>query len=517
MADLDDFSANLRAEARKMLEPHLQALEEELQGFGSRFAEASGRIEQYLASIRNLDLRDSAAFLTEAVAQARDETAREVVSENDKAMSFLAHYIHDVRHRETQEEILNLLLDGARMFAPRAVLFVARGNKLMGWSSRGFSEDLTSRIKAWIRPRTASSFLSGALETDSLDSCNEIAGEEELFELLGSEASAPWHAFPLRALGRPVAALLTAATPGEKCRLEALCMLIDATGLCIENLALKILQEMRERAAEESAAAVPETVPAAVSDEPGEDTAEAAAVIEEAEAGPPPQHVPEAPVAEAPEPEVAEGVPAVAADEMPAAATAPEIPEVAAEESPAAEAAATVEPAVEEPEAEVPAIEEPMIPAQGSAGAGGALEEAEAPEPVSAPMPAPEPPFVMPAPMPGAARLPEPEPLRVPPLRPVEQLSEEEKLHAEAKRFARLLVSEIKLYNEERVREGRENRDLYVRLKRDIDRSREMYEKRISSSVTRKVDYFHDELVRILGENTPEKLGSDYPGPRVEN
>jgi hypothetical protein len=96
-------------------------------------------------------------------------------------------------------------------------------------------------------------------------------------------------------------------------------------------------------------------------------------------------------------------------------------------------------------------------------------------------------------------------------------LAEEERLHSDAKRFARLLVSEIKLYNEQRVVEGRENRDVYVRLKRDIDRSREMYEKRVAPSVSRRIDYFHDEIIRILGDNDPLTLGSDYPGPRIES
>jgi hypothetical protein len=41
-----------------------------------------------------------------------------------------------------------------------------------------------------------------------------------------------------------------------------------------------------------------------------------------------------------------------------------------------------------------------------------------------------------------------------------------------------------------------------------------MYEKRIPSSVQQKADYFHNEIVRILAENDPAKLGSDYPGPR---
>jgi hypothetical protein len=94
--------------------------------------------------------------------------------------------------------------------------------------------------------------------------------------------------------------------------------------------------------------------------------------------------------------------------------------------------------------------------------------------------------------------------------------AEEEKSHADAKRFARLLVSEIKLYNEHHVLEGRRNGDLYLRLKRDIDKSREMYEKRVSPIVSQKMDYFHDEIVRILGDNDPSTLGSDYPGPRVE-
>ena len=57
-------------------------------------------------------------------------------------------------------------------------------------------------------------------------------------------------------------------------------------------------------------------------------------------------------------------------------------------------------------------------------------------------------------------------------------LGEEEKAHSDARRFARLLVSEIKLYNEQKVAEGRRGGDLYDRLKEeDIDRSRQMYEK----------------------------------------
>jgi hypothetical protein len=87
--------------------------------------------------------------------------------------------------------------------------------------------------------------------------------------------------------------------------------------------------------------------------------------------------------------------------------------------------------------------------------------------------------------------------------------------HNDARRFARLLVSEIKLYNEAKVAEGRRSHDLYERLKDDIDRSRQMYEKRVSPAVAAKFDYFYDELVHTLGEGDSSKLGSGCPGPTV--
>jgi hypothetical protein len=68
---------------------------------------------------------------------------------------------------------------------------------------------------------------------------------------------------------------------------------------------------------------------------------------------------------------------------------------------------------------------------------------------------------------------------------------DDSKKHDEARRFARLLVSEIKLYNEPKVEAGRKNKDLYERLKEDIDRSRQMY----------------DELVRILADGHADALG----------
>lgn len=68
----------------------------------------------------------------------------------------------------------------------------------------------------------------------------------------------------------------------------------------------------------------------------------------------------------------------------------------------------------------------------------------------------------------------------------------------EAVRFARLLVSEIALYNERAIEEGRRTKDLYQRLKDDIERSRKMYEQRFSPTQQGGTNHFRDELIRTL-------------------
>ena len=99
------------------------------------------------------------------------------------------------------------------------------------------------------------------------------------------------------------------------------------------------------------------------------------------------------------------------------------------------------------------------------------------------------------------------QPVQPPPDEPDKEISEDEAQREEARRFARLLVSEIKLYNEEQVERGREANDIYHRLREDIDRSREMFEKRISADVRESQDYFHDELVQILADGDADALG----------
>ena len=77
---------------------------------------------------------------------------------------------------------------------------------------------------------------------------------------------------------------------------------------------------------------------------------------------------------------------------------------------------------------------------------------------------------------------------------------------ASAQRYAKLLVSEIKLYHEAEVVEGRRDRDLATRLGGEIARARVMYEQRVPARVRRQADYFHDELVRTLANGDPALL-----------
>jgi len=90
---------------------------------------------------------------------------------------------------------------------------------------------------------------------------------------------------------------------------------------------------------------------------------------------------------------------------------------------------------------------------------------------------------------------------------------EEEKHHSDARRLARLLVSEIQLYNAQDVEAGYASADLYGQLKQQIDRSREMYDKRAHPLVPLQYDYFHEEIVQVLAGGEDELLGSSYPGP----
>jgi hypothetical protein len=87
---------------------------------------------------------------------------------------------------------------------------------------------------------------------------------------------------------------------------------------------------------------------------------------------------------------------------------------------------------------------------------------------------------------------------------------EDADVHRKAQRFARLLVDEIKLYNQAKVAEGRRNKDLYDRLREDIDKSRGTFQKRYGNTAAASGDYFHHELLRSLAEDDISIMGSNF-------
>lgn len=99
-------------------------------------------------------------------------------------------------------------------------------------------------------------------------------------------------------------------------------------------------------------------------------------------------------------------------------------------------------------------------------------------------------------------------PIAAPPA-PATPSNGEDEVRNKAKRFAKLLVEEIKLYNQSKVTEGKATKDLYDRLREDIDKSRATYDKRYGQTV-KDTDYFTQELVRILADNDRSAFGANF-------
>ncbi len=79
---------------------------------------------------------------------------------------------------------------------------------------------------------------------------------------------------------------------------------------------------------------------------------------------------------------------------------------------------------------------------------------------------------------------------------------------AGARRYARLLVSEIKLYHEDSIAAGCRDRDLGNRLGGEIARARVLYEQRVPPHVRARAPFFDDELVRTLADGDASLLGA---------
>jgi hypothetical protein len=373
--------------------------------------------------------------------------------------------VRDLMTCTLPEQVLQVLAEVAAQWAVRAAVFDVRGKAAWGAAAKGFGPELTEKVfRGLVIPLNQGNPFRQVCEIGGHVDTNvrALKKNRNVLEKLKPTADDPILLLPIRSAGA-VAAIFY-ADPGGK-------------GEPLPVNALKILSEFAgaqlDRLMALSGGFSPESV--------GEESA------------PPP-------VADAPVEEVA--VEAVV-DVPPAADVAPEVREEAvASETPTGESPA--------PPAEVsaPAVE-PVVAEVESELAPPPPEKATAED--GTPLPLVD---VAPAEEGAVVAPPEPEPGAAPVDSDVSPLSEaEQKIHKDARRFAKLLVSEIELYNKAKVADGRKNKDVYKRLKTDIDRSRQTFDKRFGKTLGKEFDYFHDELVRILAASDSTALGPEYPGP----
>jgi hypothetical protein len=84
-------------------------------------------------------------------------------------------------------------------------------------------------------------------------------------------------------------------------------------------------------------------------------------------------------------------------------------------------------------------------------------------------------------------------------------------LHIQAQRFSRVKVAQMQLARPEVSRAAREQGNLYLLLKNEIDTARQAYATQFMT-IPSMVDYLHLELVRRAADGDESKLGADYPG-----
>jgi DNA-directed RNA polymerase subunit RPC12/RpoP len=73
-----------------------------------------------------------------------------------------------------------------------------------------------------------------------------------------------------------------------------------------------------------------------------------------------------------------------------------------------------------------------------------------------------------------------------------------EALILEAKRIARLIISEIKLYNQDKIEKAGSRREILDMLKTDLLRGKQHYNSRIAARLPLGPDYFNETVKEIL-------------------
>jgi hypothetical protein len=518
-----DLEQSLRADVESYVGGRLSGVEEEVERLRAQLEEAVARLGERVREAAQFDA-SLAVAISDHLRHARDRGIEAAAAESTRArassdIALIKAAVEELDEQRTQAEVLGALVNRAAAFAPRVAFFVVKNERATGWRARGLAGTVGDDAVRELSLPLADDTLVGEVAHTRSTWAGEPgthAGDHAIYNHFGGEPPRRMVAVPLVARERAVAVLYadSAGQDADAVNLEALETLVRVAGMSVELLAARraTATTPAHPASEASSAR-----PAASS--PAQPAAAEQPQREEAAAQPPaphearqprgfgPQHAP-ADEAQAsgfdPQPIVAAGGPQPAADSQAAHSHAAE-PRTTHEPAPSQE---TWTPPSPEPSFAQQA--EPSSLAPPSESPSFAPQSSFAPEPASAES----------APAVGSSA----EPSTVSPLAaprryrsmdmdfPVEVGEEEKRFHNEARRFARLLVSEIKLYNEQKVREGRDAGDLYDRLREDIDRSRQMYDKRVRPEVSNRYDYFHHELVNMLAEGDAAKLGADYPG-----
>ena len=452
---------SLRHELENYVEGRIGGIKQEIAALQSQLNESLSRLldrqteVQLDAGVADAIVGHLRAAHEEGVDLAASESSRAKASSD---MAIVKAAISEIDEEDSQAGILKILVNRAASFAPRVVFFVIKGEQSIGWRARGFQGTVgDSAIHQMSFPVAADTLVGHAARSRASwsGSSGSHAENHLILNRLGDQPPSRIIAVPLVVRKRTVAVLYadSADLDADAIKLEAIETLVRVAGMAVELLVAR---------------AAPATQSAA------------------------PQPAPEAASAEvAPAPEQPAYAPAVEYDEItPVVEESAPPAEVAVVEAQPEPEHVSPEPYVAEIEAAPVAIE-PLVEVA-----------AEIVPPVEART-------LTPATTPRRRYAADVE-------LPVEVASEEERrLHNDARRFARLLVSEIKLYNEQKVADGRSQGDLYQRLREYIDRSREMYDKRVKPEVAQRYDYFHNELVTTLAAGDEAKLGSAYPGATV--
>ncbi len=91
-----------------------------------------------------------------------------------------------------------------------------------------------------------------------------------------------------------------------------------------------------------------------------------------------------------------------------------------------------------------------------------------------------------------------------------------EELHKIAQRVARTIVSDIKIYNPQKIEQGIAQKNLYDLLKKEFDQGFRTYEDRVDPVVRGESSYLFENIVKTLCNGDPNVLGTNFPMDKVK-